>query len=880
MSVLFGRRASLNYLTAKGLEAQTGLTREWFPYVVAKELIDNALDACEWVSQPRVSVRAYSEESLKITVSDNGTGLSQEDIDSIRECFHIIPSTKYFQRTVTRGALGNAWACLLGIAYTTSGPGASIHASIRSSKASANLTVRYDEARDVVNVIATPQKTSVITEITVVVGKPSDTSLLRSELEQLVKEYRLLNPHIEFRAFFHVDEHPWKAAYPIIRRRRFTKSSHSNVHLYEAKEFRELVYALLRRLGEKGELGIAELARDQLERVRTSRIKQDLLSKRLTLRSSPQTIQQVYKAIRSASQIPTPDNLHGFLNKRAFKKALTDTYGEPKQVHFLERRECLKLNDVYRPILIQVGLADVPSLHRREECFAVNHAPRLFDPFPLSVEDEQDTVEVDEILSKRQLTEERAALILVNIVSPNLRYQDPAKNRLELGGIGSIVRRALEDTCNVYPKWRKKALGFLKVGPIRLLLREELQRRDKLLRQSKDGKIPEEMVLPQQALWYTLRFKLRETHPEILEDAERMHGMREDFPAQVVAEAEKLGRTREELGMYAAARAEQYFRYKVNSVSWQAITDLAKLGSDVIFVEKEGIAEALAPFAAKRGIALINSRGYASHYAARLMQVARTEGANGFLLTDLDIDGLLMSQNQKDVPRLGLDDELLRKLELNRSELAEPYRPKKGAITKLMKLKIPTELKIFLKTRRVELDSILGAVGPAHMWQAIEMRIVEMFPYRNLARSVDPRVTVKEIQQSLDAIQASVKKIGDPLRTVLLSSSQLRNFKGFYNGTLTIYDLERELEARIENGLRTNEVIRELTAKLTALSPLIEKAKPARERTVEPEVPRELYTGKEVESVVMRAAEEFLGQTPAVDIIVQDIMKELKKLRS
>jgi DNA topoisomerase VI subunit B len=883
MSLLVGQRETLNYLTIAGLERQTGCTREEFPLFVVKELMDNALDACEHLRSPDVDLRVVSEEeSLKISVCDNGEGLSDADIDRIRQCFRIVPSARYFRRLVSRGAVGNAWACMLGIAYVTTNPSVPFHASIRSAKGSADLAVRYDEARDSVDVMATQREKTTVTEVTLYVEKPDDAGTLSYELQGLAKQYRLLNPHVKIHAAFHLDKNQWELSYPVVcPRRKQTVSPRSNIWLYSTKEFRELVFAIV-RLAVAGRLPVtvAQLMREEFQDVEAKRIRQDILSRTLTLESSPRSLQRLYNAMRSASLIPRADSLPRSLEKHAFKKVVSQTYGAPKQVQFVESWQCTRVNGVYMPVLLQVGLANVPALGRREICIGANHAPKIHDPFPFSfqVDDEQDRFELDKILSKNQLARESPAVMLVNIVCPNLRYLDPAKRELDLCGLGRTLRPLVEQVCRIYPSWRRRVLGFFRVGPIRLLLREELQKRSRQLSQSKDGKIEEDEILPQQALWYKLRLQLANSSPQILEDAEKMHKMRDDFPTQVVAEAKKLGRTREELGIYAAARAEQYFRNQVNSVSWRAVDDLAKLGSDVIFIEKEGIAEALAPFAARRGIALINSRGYASHYARRLMQIARAAGANGFVLTDLDVDGLVISVNQKEVPRIGLDDRLLRKLNLTRSQLAEPYKLRKGDLTKVQKLRISRELKIFLRTRRVELDSVLGAVGAARMWKALEERILEMSPVRNLARSVDPQVKVAEIQTCLNAINELLKELGEPARAAILSSPRLLRFKGLYNGARTIDDLELEVEAAVGKELRNNKVVRELVSKLSEAADIAKRPAPVKRAVARPITLDEMYTRKDVESATLKVMQEVGGDILA-QMVVKDIMEELKRVR-
>ncbi len=49
------------------------------------------------------------------------------------------------------------------------------------------------------------------------------------------------------------------------------------------------------------------------------------------------------------------------------------------------------------------------------------------------------------------------------------------------------------------------------------------------------------------------------------------------------------GKTRAQIGIITGARAELYFDGEWSSVSFDAIDELAQSGTDVIFIEKEGI---------------------------------------------------------------------------------------------------------------------------------------------------------------------------------------------------------------------------------------------------------------------------------------------------
>ena len=73
----------LDFASEKELVAQTGHSREDWPLVVLKELVDNALDACEEANAaPNITVDV---DQRGITVQDNGPGIPEDTIKGVRE---------------------------------------------------------------------------------------------------------------------------------------------------------------------------------------------------------------------------------------------------------------------------------------------------------------------------------------------------------------------------------------------------------------------------------------------------------------------------------------------------------------------------------------------------------------------------------------------------------------------------------------------------------------------------------------------------------------------------------------------------------------------------------------------------------------------------
>jgi DNA topoisomerase VI subunit B len=104
------------FRSQKELVNQTGHAVDDWPLVVLKELVDNALDACEEAAAaPVIAVRVSGDE---IAIIDNGPGIAPDTVENILD-FASRTSSREAYVSPTRGAQGNALKTLLAIPATT-----------------------------------------------------------------------------------------------------------------------------------------------------------------------------------------------------------------------------------------------------------------------------------------------------------------------------------------------------------------------------------------------------------------------------------------------------------------------------------------------------------------------------------------------------------------------------------------------------------------------------------------------------------------------------------------------------------------------------------------------------------------------------------------
>jgi DNA topoisomerase VI subunit B len=132
----------LDFFTRKELVAQTGHPPEVWPAVVLKELMDNALDACEDKAiAPEITVRV---DKNGISVADNGPGIAKETIAKILD-FSVRVSSREAYVSPTRGAQGNALKTIVAMPFVLHGECGQV--MIESCGVCHTIKVRVDQIR-------------------------------------------------------------------------------------------------------------------------------------------------------------------------------------------------------------------------------------------------------------------------------------------------------------------------------------------------------------------------------------------------------------------------------------------------------------------------------------------------------------------------------------------------------------------------------------------------------------------------------------------------------------------------------------------------------------------------------------------------------------
>jgi len=306
-----------------------------------------------------------------------------------------------------------------------------------------------------------------------------------------------------------------------------------------------------------------------------------------------------------------------------------------------------------------------------------------------------------------------------------------------------------------------------------------------------------------------------------------IHVTREYFKSLIKRICDKYGKKRSELGIITGARAELYFNGRWESVSFDAIEELAQKGTDIVFIEKEGIIDELKPHADKYGVAMVNSRGYLTEYAHDLIEAAQKSGANIIIITDYDLSGVnLASKCSEDIPWVTMDDDTLEYFGLQKDSSLVVRATNKKLVERVEEINSEDvrfqNLDIdFLKTSRIEINAVIAQVGDLRFWKFIMDKLQELYPTRDYNRAIKlPSQDLENDETDLytNAIRNLILHVRDIVQVAVdETEKKIESEQGNVKGFLEIETQKQKNKDLVMNAIAENKQIKEIDCLVTKL---------------------------------------------------------------
>ena len=248
----FSISRATEYFTKKELTRQVGHGREWWPVALLKELVDNALDACESAEvSPEIEIEVTED---RFAVADNGPGIPEDVIARSLDFMQRV-SDKSLYVSPTRGQLGNALKTVWAAPYVAHGEG---RVEVETGGQRHVIEVSLDEIAQRPQVSHTLEESALVRNGTrVQVAWPNsacsdensnsfDSYNTPPTAQELVEGYAALNPHATFR----FGALTYQATQPDFRKWR--ASDPTSAHWYTPETLRSLIAGYLLRERESG----------------------------------------------------------------------------------------------------------------------------------------------------------------------------------------------------------------------------------------------------------------------------------------------------------------------------------------------------------------------------------------------------------------------------------------------------------------------------------------------------------------------------------------------------------------------------------------------------------------------------------------------------
>ncbi len=249
----FSTSRLLDFVSEGELTKQCGYAPADWPLVVVKELIDNALDACEEHGlAPEITVAV---EDGAITVADNGPGIPPQTVEGLLD-FSMRVSSREAYVAPDRGAQGNALKTLVAMPFVLDGDHGRVDICGGGVLHEIELTVDRIQQRPAADVRRIEKDGSFVRLHWPVIassddddGYPDFTSrglaalhFASSEgLRTLVEDFAFLNPHATLAIDYFGQAHRWEATDP--QWRKWMPSSPTCPHWYEPEHLERLLGA-------------------------------------------------------------------------------------------------------------------------------------------------------------------------------------------------------------------------------------------------------------------------------------------------------------------------------------------------------------------------------------------------------------------------------------------------------------------------------------------------------------------------------------------------------------------------------------------------------------------------------------------------------------
>jgi hypothetical protein len=461
---------ALEYFTEKHLIQQIGDIPTRWPRVLLKELLDNALDACESaIIAPEIAVTI---EDDALIVEDNGPGLPLSTIENSLD-YAVRVSDKSSYVSPSRGQLGNALKCVWAAPFVVTGKDTTV--KIHTGELLHTIIVTLDRIGQKPVISHTIETASFVkngtilkmyyTKIASYLGEAKTADFYKlGEAHELLNKFALFNPHASFTLYEGDSCNKWTPSN--LDFVKWNPSSPTSPHWYYPESLRNLIASYIaddlpkNRKRTVRELvsefaGLSGSAKQRTVSMQAGMIGAYLADFVVGHDIEMPRVKALLKAMQDESRAIKPSAL-GILGESHLSKSMESLWGVAPGSVFYKKAEGV---DDGLPFVIEVALGILPSKKAREDIVGVNHSATFVEPLE----------QLSDLLAMHRVDCEDPICTVVNLVCPRLNFKDTGKSKLHLWEVQfEALEKCVKVVTSQWAKEKRSSDRNNRVSPERL----------------------------------------------------------------------------------------------------------------------------------------------------------------------------------------------------------------------------------------------------------------------------------------------------------------------------------------------------------------------------------------------------------------------------
>lgn len=456
----------LEFFTEKELQMQIGHPRTWWPIALTKELIDNALDACETAGiTPEIEVTL---EDNAVSVCDNGPGLPVETLERSLD-YLVRVSDKNHYVSPTRGQLGNALKCVWAAPFVIDGEAGRVEVATNGQLYQIDVTLDRIAQRPNLELATQPGnfvKTGTFVkmhwpEIAGYLSLLGSAHLYNSPLcaSGLVLNYAAFNPHATFHYHGQGNQDPDKNIESTDTDwRKWEPADPTSAHWYSVDRLRDLIAAYIARGRETDETKTVREFVSEFDGLSSSTKQkqvldaadmaytylQDLVENDTVTR---EPVARLLAAMQDAARQVSARRLGKIGEEHLTKWLIEAHYTAPDSIKYKKIDGTVTGMPFVLEAAFGVHTEDLQECGR-EIVTGLNWAPALGIPF----------IELSSLLGEARADSFDPVTFVVHLAFPQLEFTDRGKSKLSLPDeIGEALQDAVRLTTKDWTKAKRKA---------------------------------------------------------------------------------------------------------------------------------------------------------------------------------------------------------------------------------------------------------------------------------------------------------------------------------------------------------------------------------------------------------------------------------------